>query len=107
MRIGMIGGGGVGQTLGAALIERGHEVVIGIRTPTEEALARDRAQAVPLKDWVARTDGQVTDFSGAAKFGEVVFNVTKGGHSLEELRAAGSEALKGKVLVDVANPLDF
>ena len=31
MRIGMIGGGGVGQSLGAALQAKGHDVMIGVR----------------------------------------------------------------------------
>jgi hypothetical protein len=107
MKIGMIGGGGVGQTLGAALIAQGHEVVIGIRNPSTEELAKERAQAVPLKDWVAKTGGRVTDFASAAAAGEVVFNVTQGGHSLDALRTVGAANLSGKVLVDVANPLDF
>ena len=43
----------------------------------------------------------------AASFGEIVFNCTLGEATLEVLRAAGKENLRGKVLVDVANPLDF
>ena len=107
MKIGMIGGGGVGQTLGAALLARGHEVVIGVRNPSAEELAKPRAQAVPLADWVAKNGGKVVTFAEAAAFGEVVFNVTQGAHSLAALTAAKASNLAGKVLVDVANPLDF
>ncbi len=46
-------------------------------------------------------------FDEAASFGEVVFNCTAGTASLAALNAAGASNLKGKVLVDVANPLDF
>lgn len=46
-------------------------------------------------------------FADAAEFGELLFNATAGGASLEALRAAGAENLAGKVLVDVANALDF
>mgnify|MGYP003429641994 CR=1 FL=1 len=46
-------------------------------------------------------------FADAAAHGEVVMNVTFGGHSLEALEAAGGASLAGKILVDVANPLDF
>ena len=46
-------------------------------------------------------------FADAASFGEVVFNCTAGVHSLDALEAAGAGNLAGKVLVDVANPLDF
>lgn len=107
MKIGMIGGGGVGQTLGAALIALGHQVVIGIRTPSAEELAKARPQGATLTDWSARTGGAVADFATAARGAEVVFNVTPGQHSLAALRAVGADALAGKVLVDVANPLDF
>jgi predicted dinucleotide-binding enzyme len=37
----------------------------------------------------------------------VVFNCTAGSASLEALKQAGGSNLGGKVLVDVANPLDF
>ena len=37
----------------------------------------------------------------------MVINATNGGHSLEALTAAGAADLAGKILVDVANPLDF
>lgn len=107
MRIAMIGGGGVGQTLGAGLIAAGHDVVIGIRNPSSEELAKLRPQGETLTEWMTRTGGTVTDYATAAQGAEVVFNVTPGQHSLEALRAAGDANLSGKVLVDVANPLDF
>jgi predicted dinucleotide-binding enzyme len=107
MKIAMIGGGGVGQTLGAGLIANGHEVVIGIRNPSAEELAKARPQGAPLTEWIANTGGTVVDYATAAKGAEAVFNVTPGQHSLEALQAAGAASLAGKVLVDVANPLDF
>lgn len=107
MKIGMIGGGGVGQTLAAALLAQGHEVRIGIRNPVAEELAKPRAQALSLGEWASKTEGKVVTFAEAAAFGEVVFNVTQGQHSIAALTAAGSGKLAGKVLVDVANPLDF
>ena len=107
MKIAMIGAGSVGQTLGAALITRGHDVMIGVRDPGGDALTKARSNAETLGDWAARTKGRVGRFADAAKHGEVIFNVTSGGASLEALTAAGATNLKGKVLVDVANPLDF
>lgn len=107
MKIAMIGGGGVGQTLATGLMAKGHAVVIGIRNPSAEELAKARPQGAALADWVAKTGGIVTDYATAAKGAEIVFNVTPGQHSLEALRSAGAANLAGKVLVDVANPLDF
>jgi 8-hydroxy-5-deazaflavin:NADPH oxidoreductase len=107
MKIGMIGGGGVGQTIGAALKALGHDVVLGIRAVTPEELAKERNFAKPLKDWTAEIGIPVVTMAAAAAHGEVLFNVTAGQGSLEALTAAGAANLKGKVLIDVANPLDF
>ncbi len=107
MRIGIIGGGSVGQTLGAALIAQGHEVVIGIRDASVAQMSKERARAKPLAEWMAETGGKVATFAAAAAQGEVIFNATEGQHSLAALTAAGAGNLGNKVLVDVANPLDF
>ena len=37
----------------------------------------------------------------------MVFNCTAGSASLDALTAAGADNLEGKLLIDVANPLDF
>ena len=97
MNIGIIGSGIVGQTLGAALAGKGHVVVVGTR------------DAGKLKEWAARTGGRarVASFSDAAVHGEIVLNATSGHGSLEALRMAGAAALKDKILIDIANPLDF
>jgi predicted dinucleotide-binding enzyme len=46
-------------------------------------------------------------FADAAAFGEIIFNCTAGGGSIEALNMAGIEHLNGKILIDIANPLDF
>ncbi|MGZ3242120.1 MAG: NADPH-dependent F420 reductase, partial [Burkholderiaceae bacterium] len=60
-------------------------------------------------EWVKSVGGKGTygTFADAAKFGEIIINVTAGGVSLQALKAAGADNLKGKVLIDIANPLDF
>jgi 8-hydroxy-5-deazaflavin:NADPH oxidoreductase len=107
MKIAMIGAGSVGQTLGATLAQNGHDVMIGVRDPGGDALTKARNNAETLGEWTAKTGAKVGSFADAAKHGEIVFNVTSGGGSLEALAAAGAANLKGKVLIDVANPLDF
>jgi predicted dinucleotide-binding enzyme len=59
--------------------------------------------------WVKEAGGKSSEgtFADAAAHGEVVFNCTSGMASLEALKAAGAKNLQGKILVDVANPLDF
>jgi hypothetical protein len=89
----------VGATLGSKLIELGHDVRMGSRLTNNE-------KAV---EWVKSHGSMASQgtFDEAARFGEIVFNCTAGTASLAALNAAGASNLKGKVLVDVANPLDF
>ncbi|EYD78303.1 NADP oxidoreductase, coenzyme F420-dependent [Rubellimicrobium mesophilum DSM 19309] len=107
MRIGIVGGGSVGQTLGAGFAKAGHEVVLGIREVTPETLAQPRNQARTLAEWQDETGARVVTMEEAAWRGEAVVNATNGAGSLEALRIAGTRNLAGKVLIDVANPLDF
>ena len=43
----------------------------------------------------------------AAAFGEIVFDCTNGANSIAVLRLAGAANLRGKILIQVGNPLDF
>jgi hypothetical protein len=99
MKIGILGTGVVGQTLGRKLVEEGHEVRMGARKAGNE-------RAV---GWAASAGAGASHgaFEEAAEFGEVLFNCTAGTVSLDALRQAGAGNLRGKILVDVSNPLDF
>jgi 8-hydroxy-5-deazaflavin:NADPH oxidoreductase len=107
MKIAMIGGGGVGQTIAAKLIANGHDVRLGIRNPSQEELAKERMMAKPLAEWIKETGGKVVSFAEAAKHGEIIFSATSGATAIDALKLAGAENLKGKILIDVSNPLDF
>jgi 8-hydroxy-5-deazaflavin:NADPH oxidoreductase len=99
MRIAILGTGVVGQTIGKRLVELGHQVTMGSRSATNE-------KAVKWAESAGAGAGHAT-FADAAAGAEVVFNCTGGGVSLSALREAGARNLFGKILVDVANPLDF
>jgi predicted dinucleotide-binding enzyme len=45
-------------------------------------------------------------FANAASFGEIIFNCTLGMASMNALQMAGAENLRGKILIDTANPID-
>ena len=107
MRIGIIGSGIVGQTLGAKLVERGEDVVLGTRSPG--SLSDKRGHGQSLDDWLKATgnEARVATFADAALHGEIVINATSGTGSLEALRLAGEQNLRGKILIDISNPLDF
>jgi 8-hydroxy-5-deazaflavin:NADPH oxidoreductase len=99
MKIGIIGTGIVGTTLGKKLIQLNHEVKMGSRTAFNERATK----------WVNENGEGASEgtFADAAAFGEIIFCCTKGEVAIEALRAAGTENLNGKVLIDVSNALDF
>lgn len=99
MNIAVLGTGMVGNTIGSALIQLGHSVKMGSRTKGNE-------KAIT---WVAANGANASEgtFADAASFGEAIFICTKGEGTLDALRMAGAENLKGKTLVDISNPLDF
>jgi predicted dinucleotide-binding enzyme len=99
MKIAVLGTGIVGSTIGSKLVELGHQVMMGSRT-------RDNSKALEWKA-ASGTNASNGTFFEASAFAEMIFNCTSGQVSLEVLQLAGRENLSGKILVDVANPLDF
>jgi predicted dinucleotide-binding enzyme len=110
MRYAVLGTGIVGRTIAAKLTALGHETVIGTRDP-EATLARTEPDGYgnpPFVQWQAdHSTVRLVTFAEAASWAEAVVNTTAGGASLEALTAAGADNLAGKVLLDIANPLDF
>jgi len=94
MKIGVLGSGVVGQTLGAGFLKHGHEVTVGSREPGK------------LKDWAANTPGaKIGTFAEAAQFGQVLVLAVKGSAAAEVLREAGKENVAGKPVMDACNPI--
>jgi predicted dinucleotide-binding enzyme len=110
MRVAVFGTGVVGQTLAAKIADLGHEVMVGTRD-VAAAVARTEpgmAGGQPFSEWASQhADVKVGTFAEAAAHGEVLFNATNGEGSISALEMAGAENLSGKLLIDVANPLDF
>jgi predicted dinucleotide-binding enzyme len=99
MKIGVFGTGVVGATIASKLVSLGHEVRMGSRTANNE-------KAVAWAKEAGATGSQGT-FADAASFGELLFVCTQGAGTMDALKAAGAESLKGKILIDISNPLDF
>ncbi|MDQ3934376.1 MAG: NAD(P)-binding domain-containing protein [Actinomycetota bacterium] len=96
MKVGVLGTGMVGRALATKLASLGHDVCMGARDAGNEKAA----------EWARESGGRHGTFADAAGHGELVVNATAGTASLDALAAAGAERLAGKVLIDVANPLD-
>lgn len=109
MKLGVMGSGAVGREVAERLAEGGHDVVIGTRDPAA-TLARAEADAMgfpPFAEWHRDNAGiALATFAEAAEHGDLLVNATSGVASVAALSACG-DALDGKVLIDLANPLDF
>ena len=92
MRVAVLGTGMVGQAIAERLAELGHDVVVGTRDVDATAA---RLPGLPL-----------ATFADAAGGADLVVNATPGDVALEVLAQTGAEALAGKVLIDISNPLD-
>ena len=110
MDIAVLGTGSVGRAIAARLDELGHHVVVGTRDP-QATLARTEPDGMgnpPYAAWQGEHPGiALQAFAYAAAGAEVVVNATSGGITLDVLALTGADNLAGKVLVDIANPLDF
>ncbi len=110
MNIAVLGTGMVGQAVAGALATLGHDVTVGTRD-VAATLARTEPDSMgnpPFSAWGAtRPEVRLATFADATTDADLVVNATNGAVSLEALNAAGAEHLAGKVLLDIANPLDF
>jgi 8-hydroxy-5-deazaflavin:NADPH oxidoreductase len=110
MKIGVLGTGPVGKAIAAKLAELGHAVRVGTRDPaaTLDRTDLDSFGNPPFKVW--REQHPKVEFgtlTQAALHGEFVVNATSGLGSIDALQVAGGKNLAGKILVDLAVPLDF
>ncbi|MFI9112357.1 NADPH-dependent F420 reductase [Streptomyces venezuelae] len=120
MKIAVLGTGEVGRRLATKLVSLGHEVTMGSRTADNPEAAK----------WAEEHGGGATGgtggeanggtgagpasgsaahgtFADAAAPAELVVNATGGLVSLAVLESVGADGLRGKVVVDVSNGLDF
>ena len=97
MKIAVLGTGMVGNAIATRLVQVGHQVMMGSREAGSQA----------GQQWLRSIGGtaQAGTFADAATFGELAFDCTSGAHSLEALRSAGAANLRGKILIQVSNPL--
>ncbi len=92
-RFGVLGSGQVGQTLAKGLKQHGYEVMIGSRTPAKLA-EFGKASGIAT--------GSLED---VAKWAEGIVLAVAGTAAQQALAEAGRANLKGKLVIDVTNPI--
>jgi hypothetical protein len=109
MNIGVLGTGMVAKTIAGKLDSLGHAVKLGTRD-AKATLARnepDMAGGPPLRTWLeSHPRASLGTFAETAAHGELVISALSGQGALDGVRAA-ADGLRGKILIDIANPLDF
>ncbi|HEY8301488.1 MAG TPA: NAD(P)-binding domain-containing protein [Jatrophihabitans sp.] len=110
MKFAVLGTGMVGRAIAARLAQLGHETVIGTRD-VDATLARTDTDAMgtpPFREWQQGVPGvALKAFDEVGANAEIIVNATSGQASLAALEAVGTAALAGKIVIDIANPLDF
>jgi predicted dinucleotide-binding enzyme len=93
MKIGILGAGNVGGTLGQGWARSGHDIVFGVRTPSSDE----------VKQLLSRCAGHATAGTASdAAASDVVVNALPWQATQSTLEGLN---LSGKVLLDCANPL--
>jgi 8-hydroxy-5-deazaflavin:NADPH oxidoreductase len=96
MKIGILGSGIVGQTLGAGFLKHGHDVMLGTRDPHKPEVQK----------WVGANSGaKAGTFAETAAFGELLVLATVGAAAEKVLEMAGLANLSGKAVMDACNPV--
>ncbi|MCY9656525.1 NAD(P)-binding domain-containing protein [Paenibacillus chondroitinus] len=100
MKIGIIGAGNAGKTLGSAFARQGYHVMLGSRQPEK------------LADWLRLEDVNkktilVSTIHETAAFGDLLVHAITGHGAIEALKMAGEENLRGKTLLDISLPINF
>jgi hypothetical protein len=99
MKIGILGSGDVGQSLGTGLVSLGYDVKLGARD------AKNPKTAAWAKKAGARAS--TGTFAEAAAFGEWVFLATLWSGTENAIRLADPKSFAKKVVIDATNPLVF
>ena len=109
-KIAILGTGNVGRTYASKFIALDYDVMIGTRNVSEKLAdnTKDVYGSPVFSEWhTLNQKVRLGTFKEAVAFGEIILNATKGTNSINALKMADINDLKGKILIDISNPLDF
>lgn len=97
MRIGVLGSGEVGQALATGFVQHGHDVMLGTRDTAKQE----------VREWVTANGAHARagTFAETAQFAELAVLATAWSGTESALQLVGAAALRGKIVIDVTNPL--
>lgn len=110
MKAAVFGTGIVGQVIANRLAGLGHSVTVGTRDVAKTMARTEKGPYgnPPFSEWHKQNSSvKVETYAKAAAASDIIFNCTQGQGSVEALQQAGAANVKGKIIVDISNPLDF
>ena len=96
MKVGILGSGAVGQSLGLGFAGLGDEVKLGSRTPGKDEIKAWRAKAGPR--------ASAGSFAEVAASGELIVLATRWSGTENAIHLANPANFDGKVVIDATNP---
>ena len=96
MKIGIIGSGTVGRTLGNAFLQEGYEVMLGSRDPLKAEIVKWQNE---------NPTGSTGDFVQTAAFAEIIVLAVSGLVATNAIQIAGPANFYGKIVIDTTNPI--
>ncbi len=109
MKVAVLGTGMVGRAHAAKLIELGHEVTVGTKdvAKTMAETNLDQMGNPPYAVWQNDNENvKLATFADAVKDADMVLEALHGTIAVEVLKTLET-SLSDKILIDIANPLDF
>ena len=109
MKIAVLGTGMVGRAHAAKLVELGHDVVVGTKdvAKTMAETKPDQMNNPPFSKWHKKhAQVKLKTFTDAVEDADMVLEALHGAAVVGVLKTLES-GLANKVLIDIANPLDF
>lgn len=109
MKIAVLGTGIVGRAHATRLTELGHDVTVGTQDVDKTAAntENDNMGNPPFSQWHKdNANVKLETFADATENAEIIFNALNGQIAVEVLKGLES-TIDSKILIDIANPLDF
>ncbi len=109
MNISVLGTGVVGRAHAEKLVSLGHSVTVGTKD-VQKTMSEQQPDGMgnpPFSVWHKdHAQVKLATFADAAKSGDIIFEALHGAIVVEVLKGVEAE-LAGKIVIDIANPLDF
>jgi predicted dinucleotide-binding enzyme len=101
MNVSIVGNGNMAKGIATRLLSGGHSVTLHVRDQSKGDALKNELQPV------ASGNATISVFTASKDVGDVLIPTVHFGPEMEEVAKNFAEAAKGKIVVDISNPVDF